>query len=138
MELELNTQILEIPMIFYGIVARVRRSALVALCWTIALAIPLLLSGCNEVSNNPHPFGSEKTNTLFVPFSNRSPKYLDPTSSYSNDETPYTYQIYEPPYGYHYLKRPYTLVGRAAQEIAKPQYFDKVGEELPDLSLIHI
>ena len=78
----------------------------------------MLLIACNEVSNNPHATGAEKTNTLFVPFSNRSPKYLDPASSYSNDETPYTYQIYEPPYGYHYLNRPYTLVGRAAQEIA--------------------
>lgn len=117
---------------FNGLVGRVRRLALVALCLPSALAIPLLLTGCNEVSNNPHPFGSEKTNTLFVPFSNRSPKYLDPTSSYSNDETPYTYQIYEPPYGYHYLKRPYTLVGRAAQEIASPHYFDKEGKALPD------
>jgi ABC-type transport system substrate-binding protein len=90
------------------------------------------VGGCTEVTNNPHPIGTEKTNTLFVPFSNRSPKYLDPTSSYSNDETPYTYQVYEPPYGYHYLKRPYTLIGRAAQDIAKPQYFDKQGQALPD------
>src|ERR1035437_2178901 len=114
------------------IVTRVRRASLVALCLPTALVMPLLLGGCSEVSNNPHPLGSEKTNTMFVPFSTRSPKYLDPASSYSNDETPYTYQIYEPPYGYHYLKRPYVLIGRAAQEVASPRYFDKVGKELPD------
>ncbi|MBA3057023.1 MAG: ABC transporter substrate-binding protein [Gammaproteobacteria bacterium] len=115
-----------------GSVGRVRRLSLIVLCAIIALAIPIFLTGCTEVSNNPHATGSEKTNTLFVPFSNRSPKYLDPASSYSNDETPYTYQIYEPPYGYHYLKRPYTLVGRAALEIASPHYLDKAGQTLPD------
>ena len=69
---------------------------------------------------------------MFVPFCRRSPKYLDPTSSYSNDETPFTYQVYEPLYGYHYLKRPYELVGRAAEEVAHPLYLDKDGKELPD------
>ncbi len=68
---------------------------------------------------------------MFVPFRERSPKYLDPTSSYSNDETPYTYQVYEPLYGYHYLKRPYELTGRAAEAVAAPRYLDKDGRELP-------
>ena len=88
------------------------------------------LTGCSEVSNNPHPLGSEKTNTIFAPILSRSPKYLDPASSYSNDETPFTYQIYEPLYGYHYLKRPYELVGRAAEEVAHPVYLDKAGKVL--------
>ncbi|HKN08967.1 MAG TPA: ABC transporter substrate-binding protein, partial [Pseudomonadota bacterium] len=95
--------------------------------WCIAA-----LTACSEATNNPHPSGSEKTNTLFVPFVERSPKYLDPTSSYSNDETPFTYQVYEPLYGYHYLKRPYELIGRAAEEVARPQYFNQAGELLPD------
>ena len=90
------------------------------------------ITGCSEVSNNPHPLGSEKTNTMFVPFVERSPKYLDPTSSYSNDESPFTYQIYEPLYGYHYLKRPYEIAARAAQEVARPRYLDKAGNVLPD------
>ena len=46
------------------------------------------LTACTDTLNNPHPPHSELTNTLFVPFSGRSPKYLDPASSYSNDETP--------------------------------------------------
>lgn len=49
----------------------------------------------------------------------------DPTSSYSSDETPYTYNIYEPLYQYHYLKRPYELIPRAAERIVQPVYFDK-------------
>jgi ABC-type transport system substrate-binding protein len=109
-----------------------RLATLAMLGCVLALVGAPALTGCSEVSNNPHPFGSETTNTLFVPFRERSPKYLDPTSSYSNDETPFTYQVYEPPYGYHYLKRPYELVGRTAEEVARPRYFDKAGNPLPD------
>ncbi len=98
----------------------------------LLLAVTVGLSGCSEILNNPHPSGSEKTNTMFLPFSTRSPKYLDPASSYSNDETPFTYQIYEPPYGYHYLKRPYELVGRAAASLADARYLDENGQALPD------
>ena len=98
----------------------------------VSIAAAFLLCACDRAQNNPHPAGSEASNTLFLPFTGRSPKYLDPASSYSNDESPYTYQVYEPPYGYHYLKRPYELTGRAAREVAPPQYLDKAGKPLPD------
>ena len=103
-------------------------------CWRFpaTVLVGLSITACTDTLKNPHPPQSEQTNTLFVPFSGRSPKYLDPASSYSNDETPYTYQVYEPPYGYHYLKRPYELVGRAASAVAAPRYFDKAGKPLPD------
>ncbi len=91
----------------------------------------LALAACDRVTNSPHPRGAEKTNTLFTAFTERSPKYLDPTSSYSNDETPYTYQVYEPLYGYHYLKRPYELAPRAAEAVTLPRYLDRDGKELP-------
>ena len=94
---------------------------ILALCATVA--------GCN---NSPHADGLEKTNTLFSAFSERSPRYLDPTASYSNNESPITYQVYEPLYGYHYLKRPYTLIPKIATEIVKPKYLDKDGQPLPD------
>ncbi len=97
----------------------------------IAALTVVLLSGCSRVTNSPHSRGAEKTNTLFTAFTERSPKYLDPTSSYSNDETPYTYQVYEPLYGYHYLKRPYELAPRAAEAVAKPRFLDRDGRELP-------
>jgi len=96
-----------------------------------ALLVLLAVAGCGRVTNSPHQRGAEQTNTIFTAFTERSPKYLDPTSSYSNDETPYTYQVYEPLYGYHYLKRPYELVPRAAEAIATPRYYDKDGRELP-------
>lgn len=74
-----------------------------------------------------------------LPFSGRSPKTLDPAVSYSSDETAYVYSIYEPPYQYHYLKRPYEVVPLTAVSLAAPRYFDKAGRELPqnaDPSLI--
>ncbi|MDN3922064.1 ABC transporter substrate-binding protein [Pelomonas sp. PFR6] len=91
--------------------------------------VGLLLAGCN---NSPHPLGAEKENTLYMAFTERSPRYLDPTSSYAAPESAYTYEIYEPPYGYHYLKRPYQLIGRAASEVVKPYYLDEKGQRLPD------
>ena len=119
------------------------------------IATTTLLAGCDRITNNPHPGGSEKTNTFFTAFTERSPKYLDPTASYSLDETPYTYAIFEPLYRFHYLKRPYQVAPRAAEAIATPRYYDDVmrliaelDAELPQvviqvliaevLSLIHI
>lgn len=86
------------------------------------------LAGCN---NSPYGAGAERTNTLFYSFDERSPRHLDPTASYANPESAYTFQIYEPPYGYHYLKRPYELTPKSAAEVVKPRYLDKDGRELP-------
>ena len=95
----------------------------------LATVSVLVLAGCN---NSPYPVGAEKQNTLFYSFDERSPRYLDPTASYANPESAYTFQIYEPPYGYHYLKRPYVLEPKAATEVARPFYLDKDGKRLPD------
>lgn len=97
----------------------------------LTLPLWIFLSAC-EVQNSPHAKGEESSNTLFTSFGGRSPKYLDPTSSYSTDETPLTYQIYEPLFSYHYLKRPYELIPRAAATIPLPRYFDRNGKLLPD------
>ncbi|MFY7866786.1 ABC transporter substrate-binding protein [Roseateles sp.] len=88
----------------------------------------LALSGCN---NSPHPLGAERENTLFTAFDERSPRYLDPTSSYSAPEAAYAYHIYEPLYSYHYLKRPYQLAPRAAAEVVQPYFLDAKGQRLP-------
>ena len=70
-----------------------------AVWWTsLVLCIAAALVGCD---NSPNPKGSESTNTLFVAFQERSPRHLDPTASYSLNEVPYMYAVYEPPYGYH-------------------------------------
>lgn len=94
----------------------------------LSLTLLGLLGACD---NNPYPEGAAAQNTLYTAFNERSPRYLDPTSSYSSNETPYTYQIYEPLYGYHYLKRPYTLVPKVATQVVTPRYVDKVGKNLP-------
>jgi len=94
-----------------------------------AAAVFGLLAGCN---NSPYPIGAEKANTLFYSFDERSPRTLDPTGSYANPESAYTYQIYEPLYGYHYLKRPYQLIPKTATAVVHPKYLDKNGQLLPD------
>src|ERR1019366_9394081 len=93
------------------------------------LASALAVVACN---NSPYPEGAAAKNTLFYSFDERSPRYLDPTASYSNNESAYTYQIYEPLYGYHYLDRPYKLIPKAAAEVVRPYYLDKSGQRLPD------
>ena len=88
-----------------------------------------LAAGCN---NNPWPDDAAASNTLFSAVQESSPRHLDPTASYWNNDTAYTYQIYEPLYGYHYLKRPFQLVPKTAAAVAKPRYVDKNGQPLPD------
>lgn len=97
-----------------------------------ACAVLLLgfgLAGCN---NNPLPDGLAATNTLVSAVIESSPRHLDPTASYWSNDTPYTYQIYEPPYGYHYLLRPFRLQPKSAAAIAKPRYVDAGGRPLAD------
>lgn len=91
-----------------------------------------LLAGCSPSPvNSPYAQGDETENVLYTAFVQRSPKYLDPARSYSTDETPFTYSIYEPLYGYDYLARPYKLVPKAAASIDPPAYFNRAGEPLP-------
>ena len=61
----------------------------------LGLVAVLGLGACN---NSPYPAGAERQNTMFYSFDERSPRYLDPTASYANPESAYTFQIYEPPY----------------------------------------
>src|SRR5690606_27054535 len=99
----------------------------------VALAAAVRSGVLDTPVNSPYEAGAESTNTLFTAFTQRSPKYLDPASSYSSDETPYTYSIYQPLYQYHYLNRPYQLVPAAAAAIAAPRLLDAQGNELaPD------
>ena len=94
-----------------------------------AMAATLLAAACN---NDPWPQQAAASNTLYTAATESSPRHLDPTASYWNNETAYTYQIYEPPYGYHYLMRPFQLVPKTAAAVAKPRYIDKNGQPLPD------
>jgi ABC-type transport system substrate-binding protein len=110
-----------------------RGSRLGVMRWWALLLMALTLAGCDRGSlNSPWPSGSAAENTLYSAVIESSPRHLDPVASYWGQDTPYTYQIYEPPYGYHYLKRPYELIGKTATEVTKPRYVDKAGQPLPD------
>ncbi len=86
-----------------------------------------IAQGCgDEAWNNPYPKGLQNDNTLYTAFSER-PKHLDPAVSYSSEEAIFTYQIYEPPLQYHYLKRPYQLTTLSAAEMPEIIYQDKEG-----------
>ena len=97
----------------------------------VGLVISLngLLLGCDQVTNQPVSKQSLSENVLFSSYS-ESPKYLDSTSSYSNNETPWTYAVYEPPLKYHYLKRPYELEPRTLTELPKVKYLGKGGRKV--------
>lgn len=95
----------------------------------LALAGVTLLAGCN---NSPWPEGSAKENLVYSAMIENTPRHLDPTASYWSNDTLVTYQVYEPPYGYHYLKRPFELVPKSAAKVVNPIYLDKNGERLAD------
>ncbi|MFQ5950391.1 MAG: peptide ABC transporter substrate-binding protein, partial [Nitrospiria bacterium] len=92
----------------------------------------LLLShlvGCSgKPLNNPYPKADDGENILYSSFSER-PNHLDPAQSYSSNEITFTGQIYEPPFQYHYLKRPYTLIPLVAAEVPSPTYLDADGNQ---------
>src|SRR3989344_8615601 len=56
--------------------------------------------------NNPYPASEAEANILYSAFCER-PKTFDPARAYSSNEYLFIAQIYEPPFQYHYLKRPY-------------------------------
>jgi ABC-type transport system substrate-binding protein len=94
-----------------------------------AVLVALALAGCN---NSPWPRGAERENTIYTSMIENTPRHLDPTASYWSNDTLVTYQVYEPPYGYHYFKRPFELVPKTAAAVVAPHYFDKDGKRLPD------
>lgn len=95
-----------------------------------ACAAALLLAGCGAVWNDPYPAAERGQNILYSAFS-QAPKHLDPVQSYAEDEAVFTYQIYEPPLQYHYLKRPYALEPGSAAEMPRLRRLDAEGRELP-------
>ncbi len=95
------------------------------------LALSLIFSASAVASwNNPYPAAEAKANILYSAFRER-PKTFDPARAYSSNEYLFIAQIYEPPFQYHYLKRPYTLTPLTAVSVPTPAYFDKRGRRLP-------
>ena len=97
--------------------------------WLVAGALLVSLAGCD---NSPWESGAAGENTIYSAMQEGSPRHMDSVASYWSNDTTFTYQIYEQPYGYHYLKRPFTLIGKSAEDVAKPRFLDKDGKDLPD------
>ncbi len=93
------------------------------------LAVLVAASGCTP--DNPYR-SSERGGNIFYTTFIEPPKHLDPARAYSEDEYSLIAQIYEPPFQYHYLARPYTLVPLSAESMPVPAYFDKSGRRLPE------
>ena len=97
---------------------------------TVLLTVLILFSAAVAASwNNPYPAADAEKNILYSAFRER-PKTFDPARAYSSNEYLFIAQIYEPPFQYHYLKRPYTLVPLTAKSVPTPVYFDKHGQRL--------
>src|SRR5882672_3184268 len=94
-----------------------------------AILLACGLAGCGLVWNDPYPAEDRGKNILYSFFIER-PKHLDPAQSYTSDEYDIIQQIYEPPFQYHYLKRPYELIPAAATEVQKPRFLDERGRPL--------
>lgn len=79
---------------------------------TLALSL-LILSSCKRDGD-----ATAQQNNLLFPLSGEI-STLDPASSYDTISASVVYQVYEPLYEYHYLKRPYTLQPLLAEEMPK-------------------
>jgi len=96
----------------------------------IAMTLTLLLVACDfSQLNNPYPKDESSLQVLYQSFEER-PKHLDPAIAYSENEYAFIAQIYEPPFQYHYLKRPYELIPLTATKMPDIQYVNKQGEKL--------
>jgi oligopeptide transport system substrate-binding protein len=80
--------------------------------------------------NSPYPDDISEQAILYESFSER-PKHLDPAVAYNATEYSFIAQIYEPPFQYHYLKRPYQVVPLTAARMPEIIYLNQKGEKLP-------
>ncbi len=97
----------------------------------LLLFILFVLAACDgRQLNNPYPAEQDGKAILYQSFDER-PKHLDPAVAYSENEYAFIAQIYEPPFQYHYLKRPYQLVPLSAAKMPEIHYLDKAGKLLP-------
>ncbi|WP_026686126.1 ABC transporter substrate-binding protein [Azovibrio restrictus] len=93
-------------------------------------ALAVFLAACGQVWNDPYPLAESGANILYTAFTER-PKHLDPAQSYTEEESVFTGQIYQPPLQYHYLKRPYTLEPATVRQVPEPELYDAAGRRLP-------
>ncbi len=97
----------------------------------LLMSLVSLLTACGEwVLNSPYaPLEDSRQTILYSSFAER-PRHLDPAKAYSSNEYAFIGQIYEPPFQYHYLKRPYELEPLTASKMPDIIYFDKQDNQL--------
>ena len=81
--------------------------------------LPLLLLAASSC-NSPYPAADELANTLYTSFVDEA-KHLDPARAYSMDSVRLMCPILEPPFQYHFLKRPYALEPLTATAVPRPE-----------------
>jgi ABC-type transport system substrate-binding protein len=79
--------------------------------------LALLPAACD---NSPYPRKDEGRNVLYTSFSSEL-QHMDPGRSYSAGDYGIICNVLEPPFEYHYLKRPYELIPCTAREVPKPR-----------------
>ena len=84
--------------------------------WAAVSLAALLVAGCNS----PYPDSDEGRNITYS-FLLEEPNHLDPAQAYGGQAYPLLYQILEPPFQYHFLKRPYTISPLTAAEVPGPE-----------------
>ncbi len=95
------------------------------------LCLAVFLTACDSTQlNNPYRDDEGKQEVLYESFSER-PKHLDPAVAYNATEYTFIAQIYEPPFQYHYLKRPYQVVPLTAAHMPDIMYLNQQGDKLP-------
>jgi len=91
-----------------------------------------LLIGCGDgVWNSPNLPGIEGESTYYSLIYAAPPKHLDPALSYATDESLFIAQIYQPPLGYHFLKRPYVIEPLALESMPTFEHFDRKWNPVP-------
>ncbi len=96
------------------------------------LLLGALLAGCGDGAwNNPNPPKLPGKNTYYSVITRVPPKHLDPAISYASDESLFIDQIYQPPLGYHFLKRPYELIPLGLESLPEVEYLDASGQSVP-------
>jgi peptide/nickel transport system substrate-binding protein len=99
----------------------------------LLLLAVVLLAACGEPPwNNPNPPYRDDLLTYQSVMTPAPPKHLDPAISYASDESLYLMQIYQPPMGYHFLKRPYELLPVALDSFPTVTYLNAEGQELAE------
>lgn len=95
------------------------------------LSMICVLLGCdNDTPNNPYPSSESRENIYYGAYAAR-PRFLDPARSYSNDESVFTGEIYEPVLQYRYLDDAYLLETQTATQMPVVSYYDADMNPLP-------